>query len=93
MSKPRHAPVYERVAAFWELVEKWTREHRPEIHASLAPGAGRAEFEALETRAGQRLPDVVCAAPRDKRDLRTGERNKKSRGTNGFMYRSKRIHR
>lgn len=53
------APVYERVAAFWELMEKWTQEHRPEIHASLAPGASRAEFEALENRVGQRLPDVM----------------------------------
>jgi cell wall assembly regulator SMI1 len=48
-----------RVAHSWERIEKWLKEHLPEILADLRPGLSEADLAKCEEALDQRLPDDV----------------------------------
>src|SRR5262245_39129632 len=47
------------VACSWQRIEKWLKEHFPEILADLRPGLTEADLNQFEETIGQRLPEDV----------------------------------
>ncbi|MFE9382844.1 SMI1/KNR4 family protein [Streptomyces sp. NPDC007025] len=62
-----------RVAAAWQRIEAWLREHAPASHATLRPGASEEQLAVLQSDLAVHVPEQLRALWRLREGVAEGE--------------------